>query len=390
MRSVLAGSLLVVVLALTPTLAAAATVSGTVSDGVTHTGIAAVDACFKPEPEAFETQCDETDSAGRYEVPGLPAGDYVVRFSGDRNNLEYVSEYYDDAQSPLDFDLFELGTGNAVIDAELAKGGAIAGRITDETTGLPIAGLRACAMDSQGFWPRCDDSDANGDYLLNGIPSGVYSVEYEGGNRVSYLHEFYEDAATRAAATAVAVAAPATSAGIDAELAPGAQILGHVADVKTGGPAVDVMVCALEPEPGEYQACDWTDSAGDYAIRSLPANTYLVAFALEYFPWGVWAQQWWQGAATAAEATPIEIAPPEARSGIDGQAKSPYWPQDLSATTETPVPPFAPPGPQAKPEKCKKGFHRKLVNGKRRCVRKPRKHPQRRKGRKAGKVRLSR
>ena len=79
--------------AATPALASAATVSGAVSDEVTHTGIAGVDACFNPSPETFETKCDETDAAGRYEVGDLPAGSYVVRFSADRNNLKYVSEY---------------------------------------------------------------------------------------------------------------------------------------------------------------------------------------------------------------------------------------------------------------------------------------------------------
>ena len=224
-------------------------------------------------------------------------------------NLKYVSEYFDDAQDYFEIDLFSLGVAAATINVELAEGGAIAGTITDESTGLPVSGVRACAMDSQGFWPRCDDSDTNGDYLLNGVPSGVYSVEYEGGNRVNYLHEFYEDAATWAAATDVAVAAPATTSGIDAELAQGAEILGHVTDVRAGAPAADITVCALEPEPGRIPGLRLDRSAGDYAIRSLHARTYLVAFELEYFPWGIWADQWWQGAATAAEADPIAIAP---------------------------------------------------------------------------------
>jgi hypothetical protein len=381
----------IALVALVPAAAAAATVSGTVGDESTHAGIAGVDACFRPEPEGFETRCDETDSAGHYEVAGLPEGDYVVRFSADRNNLKYVSEYYDDAPDYFEMDLFTLGPADATIDAELAEGGSIAGTLTDEGTGLPVAGMRACAMDSQGFWPRCADSDANGDYLLNGIPSGTYSVEYEGGNRVNYLHEFYEDAETWAAATDVEVTVPATTSGIDAELAPGAEILGRVTDPGTGAPSKGVFVCANEQEPGEYQGCDTSDENGDYAIRSLPAGAYLVAFELEYFPWGLWAKQWWQGAATMAEADPIVIAPPETRTGIDGQATSPFWfppPQDpdTGGGTVTPPPP-PPPGPKPKPKKCKKGFHRKLVKGKRRCVRKHKKHQQRRKGGSAGKAR---
>jgi hypothetical protein len=356
-----------------PALVAAATVSGAVGDQSTHTGIAGVDACFRPEPETFETRCDETDSAGHYEVADLPEGKYVIRFSADRNNLKYVSEYYDDASNYLEMDLFTLNSANATIDAELAQGGSIAGTLTDEESGLPVAGVRACALDSQGFWPRCVDSDANGVYQLNGIPSGVYSVEYEGGNRVNYLHEFYEDAATWAAATDVTVASPAVTPHIDAELVHGAELLGHVTDPVTGAPSRGVFVCANEQDPGEYQGCDTTDEEGNYAIRSLPAGTYLVAFELEYYPSGLWAKEWWQGAATMAEADPIVLTPPETRTGIDGRATSPYWPQQPEipgagdGTASSPPPP---PPPRKPLKRCRKGFHRKLVKGKKRCVRK--------------------
>lgn len=378
--------------AIAPALAAGATVSGTVSDEVTDLWIAGVDVCFQPQPEAFETECDETDATGHYEVPGLPAGGYYVRFSADRNNLKYITEFFDDAQGFLDRDLFNLEAGGATLDAELAVGGAIAGTLSDETSGMPVAGVRACALDSQGFWPRCVFSDGNGEYLLNGVPSGAFRVEYEGGNLVNYLYELYEDAATGASATHVAVTAPATSSGIDAELAPGAEILGRVSDVGSGAPAADVMVCAEEPAPGEYQACAWTDPAGAYAIRSLPAGTYLVSFGLEYVPFGgLIAGQWWQGAATAAEADPIVIAPPEARAGIDGQvadSESPGVPSGIGATTISPPPSGA--QPRAKPKKCKRGFQRKTVKGKRRCVRKQKQGQPRRKQGSAGKTRAAR
>jgi hypothetical protein len=356
-----------------PAQAAAANVSGTVGDESTHAGIAGVDVCFRPEPEMFETRCDETDPAGHYEVVDLPEGEYVVHFSADRNNLKYVSEYYDNASNYLEMDLFTLGSAGATINAELAQGGSIAGTLTDEANGLPVAGVRACAQDSQGFWPRCIDSDANGAYQLNGIPSGVYSVVYEGGNRVNYLREFYEDAETWAAATDVSVTSPALTPGIDAELAQGAEILGRVTDPGTGAPSRGVFVCANEQEPGEYQGCDTTDEEGNYAIRSLPAGTYLVAFELEYYPSGLWAKEWWQGAATMAEADPIVLTPPETRTGIDGRATSPYWPQQPQSPAAggglASSPP--PPPPAKKPlKKCKKGFHRKLVRGKKRCVRK--------------------
>lgn len=365
--------------ALTAVPASATSILGT----VTAEGggpIQGVEVCPTPQPYEFEVNCTATDAAGHYAVSGLPTGDYKIYFSAFRNNLPFVSEFYDNARYSWEADLFHFDASqNAVLDAALAPGGSIAGTVSDENTHEPIAGVWACAIDEQGIPPRCALSDADGDYQLNGLPTGTYSVEYEGGNRVNYLREFYADAQTWAAATDVAVTAPGLTSGIDAELAPGAEILGHVSDPGTGAPSRGVFVCANEQDPGEYQGCDTTDEAGDYAIRSLPAGAYLVAFELEYLPTGLFAKQWWDGAATMAEADPIEIVPPESRSGIDGQATSPFWPQERTPEVESTLPPPVVPPLVSKrpPPRCKKGFHRRWVKGQRKCVRKHRPHHRR-------------
>lgn len=361
-----------------PAVAAAGMISGT----VTAEGggpLQGVEVCPTPKPYTFEADCTDTDGSGHYHLT-LPGADYWLHFSAFRNNLRYVSEWYDNARHYEEADLFHLGAlESASLDVALAEGGSIGGTVTDESTERPIEGIRACTIDSEGLSTRCDSSDPNGDYLINGLDSGTYNVEYEGGNTVNYLHEFYEDAGSWAAATDVVVTAPATTPDIDAELAPGAEILGHVTDPATNGPSKGVFVCANAQPPDEYQGCDHTDESGDYAIRSLQAGTYLVAFELEYYPWGLWAEQWWQGAATMAEADPIVLTPPETRTGVDGQATSPFGrprPQapDVGGGTVNPPPP-----PKGLTKKCRKRFHRKLVKGKRRCVRKHKKHPRRHK-----------
>jgi hypothetical protein len=364
--------------ALAPALATAGSISGTVA---TEGGgpIQGVEVCATPEPEAFEDVCAETNAAGQYLLGGLSAWDYRLRFSGQRNNLKYVSEWYDDAMYFWELDLVHLGVlEDRALNAQLAEGGSIAGTVTDDVTAQPIAEIWACAIDTEGIPARCALSDASGNYALNGLPSGTYSVEYEGDNRVNYLREFYEDAETWAAAEDVNVTVPETVSGIDGELARGGEILGHVSDPGTGAPSRGVFVCAMEVEPGEHQACDSTDPAGDYAIRSIPAGTYLVAFEPERYPSGLFAKQWWNGAFSMAEADPIVITPPATHTSIDGQATSPFWPQER--VVESPVltpPPVNPVISKPKPRKCKKGFHRKLVKGKKRCVRKHKRHHRR-------------
>jgi hypothetical protein len=363
-----------------PSLAAAGSASGTVT-AAGGGGIAGIQVCFRPEPEFFETICAQTGAGGQYKAENLPGAKYVVRFDAEPANLNYVSEYYDDAISYFELDFFTLGAGQDVqgLDAELAVGGSIAGTVTDEGTGQPIAGIRACARDGEGFDRRCAFSGPTGQYQLNGLPAGSYNVEYEGGNRVNYLREFYEDAETWAQAEDVAVTVAATTEGIDAKLAPGAQILGHVSEIGSGVPLEDVMVCAEEADPFGYQACDWTDAAGDYAIRSIPPGTYLVAFEPESLPTGRFAGQWWQGVATKAEATPIAIAPPETRSGIDGQLPPKFTKPKLEPIQVSfiPTPPLA----------CGKGFRKKVGPAGERCVRKVNCRKGQKKVKRKGKVR---
>ena len=366
------------VMAMAPAAAQAAAITGTVSDETTHAGIAGVEVCPTPQPYTFEVDCVQTDSSGHYYVGGLAPTEYKISFSAWANNLPYVSEQYDNKPMISNGDLFTLSSPEEVrqLDVDLAEGGSIGGILTDEDGGAPVANMAACARDDADTYERCTKSDAAGHYQINGLPSGKYSVWYESWNQVNYLREFYEDVETWAQATRIPVTAPGAASGIDAELAQGAQIFGHVSQAGTGLPLPEAFVCAEQEPPAEFQQCDMTDAEGNYALVGLPAGSYLVAFELDYLPFGPVAGQWWQGAATEEEATPIAIAPPEARTGIDGVVDRPIWgppeTEPSATTSSTPplqiqTPPVIAPGPLPK---CRKGFHRKLVKGKKRCVRK--------------------
>jgi hypothetical protein len=375
-RVVLCLAVCAVALGAVPAVAMAGSISGTVTAESGGAPIGGVEVCPQRQPYTVETDCTVTDGSGNYSLSSLPEGSYMLYFSANPANLKYVSEFYDNKRYPWESDLVPIAWNQdrTGLNVQLAEGGSISGIVTEEGTGAPIAGIRACARDSQGLDDRCTNSGPTGAYRINGLRSDEYSVEFEGGNRVNYLREFYKDAANWAAAEKLTVEAPNLVPNIDDTLAPGAQILGHVSDVGNGGPAFDVTVCA-EALVGEVEACDSTDAAGDYALRSLPAATYIVGFGIEYLPFGRWAQQWWQGATLKTEATPIELAPPESRGDINGQAKSPFgeWPQDAVAP---PTPPAILPKANVRPPKCRKGFHRQQVRGISRCVRKHRKaHP---------------
>lgn len=350
-----------------PSAALASSISGTVTAVSGGAPIPGVEVCFTPQPYNFEVSpCAVTGPTGQYRYEGLPGGNYIVYFSTDRANLKYASEYYDDKAHYLEAGLFPLGAAeDKTLNAELAEGGSISGTVTDEA-GVPIAGVGVCASEPQG--DRCSDTDASGKYQINGLRPGEYRVEYEGGNNVNYLREPYRDPeGSEGPATPVEVTASTTTPNIDVKMAPGAQILGQVSEVGTGASLANVRVCAIGQAPVEFEDCASTDSAGNYALRSLPAATYLVSFDVEYAPISH-AQifgQWWQGASTVATATPIAIKPPETRTKIDGQLPPRYQPPRPEPLQVTLLPVTE---PAVWALHCKKHFRKKFVKGKQHCV----------------------
>lgn len=161
---------------------------------------------------------------------------------------------------------------------------------------------------------------------------------------------------------------------------PGAQVSGTVTQVGTNKPLQNVTVCvqAVAPEKGEN--CAATNAEGNYVIAGIPAGTYLVAFGVEALPGGGRAAgQWWNGASSSAQATPIAMAPPQIFTGINGQLGSSGAPPKRTGGGTIVVPgPQATQPPELIPQRCKKGYRWRKINGVKRCVPKPHhRHPHR-------------
>jgi hypothetical protein len=160
---------------------------------------------------------------------------------------------------------------------------------------------------------------------------------------------------------------------------PGARVSGTVTQTGSGNPLQNVTVCVQAVAPDQGEVCAATDAEGNYAITGIPSGTYLVAFAVEALPGGGrTAAQWWNGASSAAQATPITMAPPQIFTGVNGQIGSAGAPPKHTdgGTVTIPGPQAAEP-PELTPQRCKKGYRWRKIHGVKRCVPKPHHHRRR-------------
>jgi len=263
----------------------------------------------------------------------------------------------------------------------IASAGTIEGAATEAGTGAPIAGLSVCAEEDflGGVHSGCTLTEPTGHYSIAGLPAGSnYQVEFTAqGGALNYLTQYYSGKEEVPGPwDPVEVSDAGAVTGIDAVMKPGAQIVGHVDRRGALTPLSGVEVCVLDPAPTpraeEFERCAYTDAAGNYTIRSLREGTFIVAFSRQRGPINDdgFITQWWDGVDSAALATPIAIAPPQMRTGIDADL--------LPLLTEI-VDRWPP--PQRPPLRCKKHFRKRQVKGKPHCVRVHRhKHRGQRKG----------
>jgi carboxypeptidase family protein len=379
-------SALVLLLAFLPSAAVAATgsLSGTVTDAGAEP-IEGVEVCVeRGEEETY--LCGFTETDGTYFIGGLQPGEYLVSFWGG-NKYEY--EYYDGASSRAEATLVEVlsGAETTGIDAELRMTGGIEGTVLATEDGLGVEEVEVCAYpvsgEEEGSW-RCGYTAGDGSYEINGLAPGDYKVEFWPGYTGRNLaFQFWDHKSRYVEADVVSLAEAEREGGIDADLPPGASISGNVFSLSAAAPLEEVRVCSIDAITGRLVTCTWTNEAGDYGLRRLPAGQYKAVFSpelWEFFP-GEAAPgeeddglptQFWNNQPTLAAAHVISLGTGAAVPGIDARFGTPPH-----ATPPT----ITPPAPQPKRKrKCRRGFRKKKVHGKVRCVkvRKHRRHGKRR------------
>jgi hypothetical protein len=352
--------------ALAPAAALAGSISGTVTDASTAEPIEGLEVCAYPLSEEWETWiCEETDSSGEYTIEELDPDEYAVEFWG--RPLNYVPQFFDGRERWWESDPVLVGSGAVTeIDAEMVVGGRVEGNVAEAGSGIPLEEIVVCAwtIASEEFG-GCTESEAGGDYELKGMPEGAYEIEFWPLGQ-NYQPQWYDHQSQWWEADPVAVFLGAVETGIDADLLPGTGMEGQV---RSGGAPVDeAEVCLWSTDPEGPGRCTYSGADGRYRLQGLPADAYKV----EFFDYLSERIQFWDHKATWEEANALTLASGSIATGIDadlGDNHAPVGP------VVTPPASTAPVVVRHHRKRCKKGFRKKRVHGKVRCVKKKRKHP---------------
>jgi hypothetical protein len=380
-----------------PATATAGSISGKVTNS-DEVGIADVYVCAT-HPELFMPGggCDFSEGDGDYELTDVPPGTYVVHFEAPQS-VNYVREFYDDKQRRSEATPLTIGSGAVTgIDAELATGGQITGRVTDADTGLPIEGVEACERNVVSpEVSHCDRTDSAGVYTIHSLATGSYKVGFHVFESPNYMPRYYGGGATEAEGGVVPVTAGEVTPDIDVEMDEGIQLTGTLTEAGTGEPVKWVPVCALDATTEKIATCLYSKEDGTYSLAGLPFGSYVVSFAVDrtveeivLHPDG-YVRQYYDGKPTFAEADPVGGSEPQVITGLDAllvkgpevfpsppPGQSPGPPPAVLPLV-TPLPPPLQAKPPVRPRKCKKGFRKKKVKGRYRCVRKQKQRPKQR------------
>jgi hypothetical protein len=263
--------------------AGTAVISGLVTSSESKEPIAGIEACAQETAPTSVAQCAITDKEGKYEIAGLGEGQYDVSFSvPGESALNYLTQFYKGAPTKAEAEHVQVveGVVSTGIDAALLPGGTISGTVSSAATKATLSQVRVCARDAVAEVERCAMNAADGTYVVSALPTGSYRVHFEPFEAESkYAPQFYKDAASEAAAEAVAVTAGSTTAGVDAVLqgVPVAllkpAIVGHAVE----GQALTFLAGTWTNAPtgliDEWGRCDGTLIETCHTIATTPTYT---------------------------------------------------------------------------------------------------------------------
>ncbi len=270
------------------TMSAYASISGTVTQPDGTNGIGGVSVVLFNDYGFGMNQIgsDVTDTNGSYIVYGMPGQHHVIYFA-ETNGL-FLSEYYSNVVADAEATrIFIDGITNITgIDASLEFASSVSGTVTGPDGVTPVTNIFVAVYRPDSSMADYTFTDSNGMYIVNGLVSNSYRVEFYDFQNY-YIKQYYSNVATLAEAHYIELTNGAHATGIDASLLVGAIVTGRVT-ATDGTTGISSAYVQLVEDDG---AGGWTfvrgggvDIDGHYQLAGIPAGTYRMnASAYGYF-----------------------------------------------------------------------------------------------------------
>ncbi|MCA9935494.1 MAG: carboxypeptidase regulatory-like domain-containing protein, partial [Anaerolineales bacterium] len=217
-------------------------------------------------------------SDGRFYLGGMPDNDYILWIQAP---YPWASQWYNQHMYGDDADWLTIsGAGTISVAVVLQPGGRITGTVYADDGVTPLPNINVDL--EPGGYGTC--TDANGRYLIEGLPYGEHIIRAAGdwnfcqGHDSIYLTTYYSNTHDYNLATPILITGTTDSVtGINFQIQEGGIITGQVLDDGTGLPISNVPVNANEYDNGWYGRGGWTDASGVYTITGLLSGDYRVA-----------------------------------------------------------------------------------------------------------------
>ena len=251
----------------------------------------------------------QTDASGAYRVTGLPAGSYLVEFQ----HGGYGNRYYDGKTTLATADPVTVSAGHTTgsIDLAMPRQAIVEGTVTGGPAATPLAGVDVAILTADGREVSDTTTDATGNYTVTGLAAATYTAYFQPAAGTNYIGQYLGNQTSQTDATTFTVSDGQVTSQINADLAVGGEITGHVTAV-TGGSGLAGVAVSAYGSTG-YGAAT-TDTNGNYTIVGLPTDTYQVDFASVD---GKYLTQYYNGKTSFIGADPVAVTAGAATGSID-------------------------------------------------------------------------
>ena len=260
-----------------------ATITGRVVDAATGQPIVGASVTLSVAaggPLLPPTRPSETNADGVFSIPDVPLGRWHVR-------VQKIGFFMvgGGVRGPV----IDVAANGTLPDINLARGGAIAGRVLDARS-RPASDISVTALQRPAGHVVMEETNDLGEFRLAGLPAGEYVVvarpridpsamNGQAASRTVVVETYYHGATELRHATPFTVTPGATTSAFDLQMlsVPAYQVSGVVMDVS--GRAAAGARLELVPVPGTPRGSPLratTGPDGTFQIASVPVGVYLI------------------------------------------------------------------------------------------------------------------